>query len=64
LPKPETVEERRLNAFRLTKLAMCDALTPWQRNFVCEVLPLRKLSPRQQAIVNELAATYLMGAAV
>jgi len=63
LPRPENLERQRLNAFRLARLAMCDALSHWQRSFVRDVLQLRKLSPRQQAIVDELAATYLKEAA-
>src|SRR5207245_6546176 len=34
VPKPETVEKRRLSAFRLARLAMCDRLTSWERSLV------------------------------
>jgi len=63
LPRPETIERRRLNGFRVARLVMCERLTRWEQHFVREVSLLKKLSPRQQAIVNELAATYLKGAA-
>jgi hypothetical protein len=59
LPRPETIERRHLNGFRLAKLAMCAGLDAWERNFVCDVSQQRKLSPRQQEIVNKLAAKYL-----
>lgn len=59
LPRPETIERRHLNGFRLAKLAMCAGLDAWERNFVCDVSRQRKLSPRQQEIVNKLAAKYL-----
>jgi len=32
LPKPETVEHRTFNAFRLAKLGMCVALNAWEQN--------------------------------
>lgn len=63
LPKPETVERQKLNGFRLARLGMCGRLTNWERNFVRDVLRRRKLSPKQQAIVDRLVATYLEGGA-
>jgi len=64
LPRPETLETRRLNAFHLAKLSTCDALTPWQRDFMRDVSQRKTLSPRQQAIIDELAAKYVKGTAV
>jgi hypothetical protein len=61
--KPQTLERRRLNSFKLAKLAMVDALSDWERSFVANVLPLRRLSPKQQAIIDRLCATYLQEAA-
>ena len=55
LPKPGTVERRRMIAFRLAKLARCDALTAWERAFIRDVSQQRKLSPRQQAVAGHLA---------
>jgi hypothetical protein len=63
LAKPETLERRKLNGFRLAKLGMCERLTAWERNFVRDALRQRKLSPRQQEIVDELAAKHLRKAA-
>jgi hypothetical protein len=63
LPQPENVERKRLNDFRLAKLAKCDRLTSWERHFVRDVSQRKKVSPRQQAIVDDLAATYLEEAA-
>jgi hypothetical protein len=59
LPRPENLERQRLNGVRLAKLAKCDRLTSWERHFIRDVSPRKKLSPRQQAIVDDLAATYL-----
>src|SRR5262245_39496676 len=46
LPKPSTVERQRLNSFRVTRLAMSDSLTDWERQFLKSIAPLKKLSPR------------------
>ena len=59
LPRPETLERQRLNAFRLARLAMCNQLSTWERGFVGDVLQCRKLSPQQQEVVAELNAKYL-----
>ena len=59
LPKPRTIERRRLHAFTLTKLAMNNLLSPWERSFVQSLLGHRKLSPKQEAILERLAKQYL-----
>jgi hypothetical protein len=59
LPKPETIERQRMFAFRFARLAMCERLSTWERNFIRDVSQRRKLSPKQQEIVNRLSATYL-----
>jgi len=59
LPRPETVQRRRLNAFRLARLAMCDGLTSWERHFVGKVSQRKRVSPRQQEIIDRLCADYL-----
>jgi hypothetical protein len=59
LPRPETVERERVNAFRLARLAMCEGLNPWERGFVRSVSQLRKISPRQQQILDELVEKHL-----
>jgi hypothetical protein len=59
LPKPQSVERCRLNAFKLAKLGMCRGLSAWERSFVRDVSQRRKLSPRQQEIVDRLGATHL-----
>lgn len=61
LPKPETIQRRRLNAIKLTKLALCGGLNTWQRNFIRDVSQLRCLSPRQQSKLDEIAAAHLKG---
>ena len=62
LPKPETVQRARLNAFRLARLGMCEGLSKWERSFVHHVSQQRKLSPKQEALVARLYAQYLEGA--
>jgi hypothetical protein len=59
LPKPKTVVRRRLNAFRLVKLALCEGLSPWELAFIHNVSRSRKISPKQERIVDELAQKYL-----
>jgi len=63
VPKPETLARRKLNAFRLARLAMCDKLTHWERKFCRSVLHRQKVSPKQQQIIERLCATYLEGKA-
>lgn len=59
LPKPVNLKRQQLNAFRLAKLAMCNRLSAWERQFVSDVGRLRRLSPRQGEIVDRLARQYL-----
>ena len=59
LPRPETVERRRLNGYRLARLGMCPSLNRWEANFVQSASQCKKISRRQQAIVDRLVATYL-----
>jgi hypothetical protein len=61
LPKPATIEHRRFNALRIARLSMNQALSDWERRFVKSIAQQRKLSPRQQAVLDKLAATYLRG---
>jgi hypothetical protein len=37
LPKPKTLQWRKLNGFRLAKLGTCERLTPWEENFIRNV---------------------------
>jgi hypothetical protein len=59
--KPQTLERRRLNAFRLAQLLMCD-LTRWELHFVADVAQRKRVSPKQQAIIDELVDRYLQEA--
>jgi hypothetical protein len=52
-------ERQRFNALRLARLAMCDELTDWERAFIRDVAQLRKLSPKQQALLDRLCRQYL-----
>jgi hypothetical protein len=61
LPRPENVERRKLNGFRLAKLQMCPGLNSWEREFVQSLINQcnDKLSPKQQAVFDRLCLTYL-----
>lgn len=61
IPKPRTVVRRRFNAYRLVKLALCDGLSPWELAFIHNVSRSRKLSPRQQQKLDELAQKHFRG---
>jgi hypothetical protein len=59
LPRPETIERARLNAFRLARLAMRPDLTGWERQFIRSVGEKKHLSPRQEALIARLVENYL-----
>ena len=59
LPRPETIERQKLNGFRIAKLTMQEGLTGWEREFVRSVSQQRKLSPRQQAVLDSLVEKFL-----
>jgi len=60
LPRPENIERRKLNAFRLAKIQMCAGLSSWERQFVQSLAKQgSKLSPKQQAVFDRLCSTYL-----
>jgi hypothetical protein len=65
LPRPENVERRKLNGFRLTRLQMHPGLKPWEREFIDSLANQgsHKLTPKQQAAFNRLCLTYLDGRA-
>ena len=50
---------KKLNGFKLARLAMVDGLTTWERSFVRDVSQRRKLSPKQQQIIDRLCTDYL-----
>jgi len=65
LPRPENIERRKLNGFRLARLQMCDRLNSWEREFI-ESLAKQgstKLTPKQQAVFDRLCLTYFEGGA-
>jgi hypothetical protein len=61
LPKPENLERRKLNAYRLTKLQMAPDLNQWERQFVDSLAKLgsNKLTPKQQAVFDRLCLAHL-----
>jgi hypothetical protein len=61
LPKPSTLEARQFNALRIARLSMNESLRDWERKFVKSIAQQRKLSPKQMAVLDKLAATYLGG---
>jgi hypothetical protein len=59
IPKPQTIERHRFNSLRLVKLAMHSGLSPFERAFVDNISKRRKLSPKQQALLDRLVRQYL-----
>jgi hypothetical protein len=57
--KIETLERANLNFFKVSKLAMRPGLTEWERRFVKSISAQKKLSPKQQAVLDQLVAKYL-----
>lgn len=57
--KPTTLDRRTLNSFRIARLGMCEGLSKWERGFVRDISQRRKLSPKQQQIIDRLCADYL-----
>jgi len=59
-PRPENVERRKLNGFRLAKLQMCDGLNSWEREFIESLAKQgsHKLTPKQQAVFDRICLTY------
>jgi hypothetical protein len=58
-PRPENVERRKLNGFRLAKLQMCDGLNSWEREFIESLARgSNKLTPKQQAVFDRICLTY------
>jgi hypothetical protein len=64
LPRPENVEKRKLNSFKLARLQMHPGLTSWERAFVDSLAKQgNKLSPKQQVVFDRICATHLEGRA-
>src|SRR5262249_24740169 len=62
LPRPENVERRKLNGFKLAKLQMHPGLNPWERQFAASLARQgNKFTPKQQAVFDGLCATYMKG---
>lgn len=57
--KPTTVERQKLHAFKLARLAMRPELLHWERKFLSSVVHRRRLSPKQQQIIDRLCRQYL-----
>src|SRR5439155_6136616 len=56
VPKPKSVERRKLNGFRLAELQMCAGLNPWELEFVQSIAKQgnNKLTPKQQSVFDSL----------
>ena len=51
------------NAFRIAKLSMLPGLTRWERKLLASMARRRRISPREQRIIDALCAKYLEGEA-
>jgi hypothetical protein len=49
---------RKMNVYRLGVLARAARLNNWEQNFVRDVAEERRLSPRQQAKLNEIWSVH------
>ena len=58
------VERQKLNGYKLARLGMVDGLSDWERAFIRDISERRKLSPKQQQIIDRLCADYLETAVV
>ena len=58
-PVEKFVDRRLGNAFLIAKLLMLPGLTRWERSFLSAIAKRRKLSPREQRILDALVAKYL-----
>lgn len=61
VPRAGTVETQKLHAARIARLAMCDSLSGWEREFLESIASRPKLSPKQQACLDKLYAERLGG---
>jgi len=61
LPKPQNLEHRRFNALRIARLLMSGGLSEWERKFMKSIAPLKKLSPRQTAVLDKLLEKFQIG---
>jgi hypothetical protein len=61
LPRPENVERRKLNGYRLARLQMMPGLNAWERGFVDSLAKQgsTKFTPKQQAVFDRLCLSYL-----
>jgi hypothetical protein len=65
LPKPENLQRRIINGYRLAKLQKHPGLNSWELEFVQSIAKQgnNKLTPKQQGILDRLCLTYLDGRA-
>ena len=61
-PKPRNVERRKLLAAYVARLLMVEGLTSWEATFLRSMSKRRRLSPKQEAIVERLCRQCLEGA--
>ena len=58
LSKPETVERRKINGYRLARLQMTPGLSAWERQFVDSLAKLPgnkyKFTPKQQSAFDDI----------
>jgi hypothetical protein len=56
LPKPRNTERQQFNSYRIAKLAMAAGLNDWERGFIKSIASVKKLSPRQQAVLDRICS--------
>jgi hypothetical protein len=61
ITKPANVERQHTNAFRIAKLTMADGLNDWEREFLKSIATRPRLSPKQQATLDQLCDEFQIG---
>jgi hypothetical protein len=61
IAKPANTERQQFNSYRIAKLAMADGLNDWEREFLKSIATRPKLSPKQQAKLDELCDEFQIG---
>jgi hypothetical protein len=61
VPRPETLENQKLRAARIARLAECRSLNDWEHSFISSVAKFKKHSPKQIAVIDRIFADYKGG---
>lgn len=57
--KFENLQRQAGNSFAIARLSMCSLLSSWESEFLASIAQQRRLSPKQQQILERLVEKYL-----